>query len=165
MMQRLTSLAFDRPGPGSVRSGVAVCPGKAYALRICGVVSVTLASLLATTAGCSRVVWQPALQDPARVAQREGKLVLVYHWQALNEDCARMDRTVFRTREVCEQLKGIVPIRLDATLQRRQAEELGLSVVPAFVVISPTGEIVRYGHGPMDADRFIAFVVMARLSQ
>jgi len=115
--------------------------------------------------GCSRVPWRLGLDGPMRVAADEGRLALVYYWQPFNGDCQQMDRTVFRSDEVLAQMKGMMPIKLDASFHRKRAEQLGLLKVPSFLVLSPHGEPVRRRAGPMDVDQFLAFLVMAKLSQ
>ena len=125
---------------------------------------VLLAVVLATVAGCSQVTWRVGLGPALKPAERENRLVLVYYWQAFNKDCQRMDRTVFRDKDVAAQIKTMIPVKLDATLERGWGDELGLRGVPSFLVISPSGEYLRRGAGLMDVDQFLAFLVVAKLS-
>jgi hypothetical protein len=76
-----------------------------------------------------------------------------------------MERTVLRSDEILAQVREMIPVRLDATFARKRAEQLGLRQVPGFVVVAPSGEALRRGSGPMNVDQFLAFLVMARLSQ
>ncbi len=124
-----------------------------------------LACAIALCGGCSRVYWRLGLDRAMDVAASEDRLVLVYYARAFNEDCERMDRTVFRSNEVLTQMKDMIPVRLDATFEKKRAAQLGLREVPSFLVIAPNGEALRRGSGPMDVDQFLAFLVMAKLNR
>ncbi|MFH0983328.1 MAG: thioredoxin family protein [Planctomycetota bacterium] len=120
---------------------------------------------LAMGGGCSRVPWRLSLDGALKTAVQEDRLVLVYYWRPFNRDCDQMERTVFRSDEVLAQVREMIPVRLDATFARKRGEQLGLRQVPGFVVLAPNGEPLRRRSGPMDMDQFLAFLVMARLSQ
>lgn len=124
-----------------------------------------LACAIPLCGGCSRVSWRLGLDRAMDVAAREDRLVLVYYAHAFNEDCERMDRTVFRSNDVLTQMRDMIPVRLDATFEKKRAAQLGLRDVPSFVVIAPNGEVLRQGSGPMDVDQFLAFLVMAKLNR
>ncbi len=108
--------------------------------------------------------WRLGPVLPMKEAAREGRAVLVYYWQPFNNDCRQMDRTVFRSKEVLAQMRGIIPVRLDATFNRKQGERLGLRTVPSFLVLGPGGEVLRGRSGIMDVDQFLAFLTVAKLS-
>jgi hypothetical protein len=120
---------------------------------------------LAASGGCGRVIWRPDLQRATQEAGRDGRMVLVYLWEAFNPACAELDRTLFRSEEVLVQMRDMIPVRLDAALQRKEARQLGLTAPPSFAVISPDGELLRRTGQPKDVDQFLAFLVLARLSQ
>ncbi len=109
--------------------------------------------------------WRMSLDHTMKAAARQSRLVLVSYWQPFNKDCSRMDRTVFRSDDVLEQMKNMLSVRMDATFQKKRGAELGFREAPSFMVISPYGEILRRGNGPMDIDQFLAFLVMAKLNQ
>ena len=124
-----------------------------------------LVILLPVCSGCGGINWRLGLEQQMKTAARDGRLVLVYHHEAFNDQCERMERTVFRSPEIVRQTKDMIPVRLDAKFNRKQAARVGLRRVPSFAVLSPSGEILRRGDGPMDVDQFLAFLVVARLSQ
>ncbi|MHC4093784.1 MAG: hypothetical protein ACYSVY_26515, partial [Planctomycetota bacterium] len=70
------------------------------------------ALLLVGVGGCSDIIWRGDLGGAQRQAAKDGRLVLVYYGSAFNQDCARMDRTVFRSREVIDTMAGTIPVRL-----------------------------------------------------
>ena len=123
------------------------------------------AGTIALCGGCSGVHWHFSLDCAMDQAAREDRLVLVYYWQPFNPDCGRMDRTVFRTDEVLAQIRGVIPVRLDATLHRKRGEQLGLREVPSFLVMTPQGELLRRRSGAMGVDRFLAFLAVAKLNR
>ena len=124
-----------------------------------------LAGTVGLCAGCSRVTWRMELDRSLSEAAEDGRLVLVYYWKPFNSDCGRMDRTVFHSKEIAAQMKGIIPVRLDATFHSKLGEQLGMRRIPSFVVIGPKGEVIRRRSGPMDEDQFMAFLVMAKLTR
>lgn len=129
-----------------------------------GVLSFLLV-VLPLCSACDQVHWRVSLDQALKKGERENRLVLVYYWQAFDKDCRRMDAEVFGTEEVLDQIKEMIPVKLDATISRTRGEQLGLREVPSFLVIGPSGEFLRRSSGVMDVDQFLAFLVVARLSR
>ena len=123
--------------------------------------TVTLAMILAAHCGCSEVIWR----GDQRKAAGDGRLVLVYYGTPLDSACARMDRTVFRTREVIDTLAGTIPVRLAPAFHRRWARDLGIRRVPSFVIYGPDGQVINIRQGPMDEAQFRAFVISGKLNR
>ena len=121
--------------------------------------------LLAGVTGCSRIPWRFGPELPLKESARTGRPLLVYFFKAFDSDCEQMDHTVFTAKEVQTQVREMIPVRLDAAWSRKQMEQLGVREVPAFVVVSPRGAVLRRNTGPMDIDKFLAFLVVAKLSQ
>jgi hypothetical protein len=91
-------------------------------------------------------------------------MVVVWYWKPFNRECDLMDRTVFRSEDVLKQMEGVIPVRLHATFSKRWAQQHELTEVPSFVAFGPQGQVLRKRGGPMDADQFLAFLSLARLS-
>lgn len=131
-----------------------------------GFVSLALLATLAAPlcAGCAQVVWRGDLRGSLNRAAEDGRMVVVWYWRPMNRDCDQMARTVFRTEEVVKQMQGTIPVRLHADFSRKWAAEHGVSEVPTFLAYAPDGRILRRRDGVMDADQFLAFLAVARLS-
>ena len=120
--------------------------------------------LLASSVACNTVRWRANLRGAFREAAEDGRMVVVWYWQPLNNDCRTMDRTVFRTEEVLKQMQTTVPVRLHADFSKKWAAENGIAQVPSFIAYTPEGKFLRRREGIMDADQFLAFLAVARLS-
>ncbi|HUU83933.1 MAG TPA: thioredoxin family protein [Phycisphaerae bacterium] len=115
--------------------------------------------------GCSDILWSGNLAGAQRQAAKDGRLVLVYYWSWLNEDCDRMDRTVFNDQAVIDTMAGTIPVRLDAAFHRRWARERGIERLPSFVIYSPDGAVISTRQGTMNEGQFRAFVVSGKLNR
>lgn len=91
-------------------------------------------------------------------------MVVVWYWLPMNADCDQMERTVFGSEEVRKEMEGVIPVRLHAHFSRRWAQQNGVTEVPTFLAIGPEGQVLRKRAGLMDADQFLAFLSVARLS-
>ena len=115
--------------------------------------------------GCSEVMWSGDLSGAQRRAAKDGRLVLVYYWSLANDDCARMDRTVFNDQVVIDTMAGTIPVRLDALFHGRWAKKLGIVQLPSFVIYGPDGQVIGIRQGTMDEAQFRAFVVSGKLNR
>jgi hypothetical protein len=129
---------------------------------LAGLILLSLASLLS---GCAnQLFWRPDLGGAMNLAAREGRIIVVSYWSDFDDDCIRMDQTVFRSPQVLETMKGTVPVRLIAGFSNEWARQAGVSRPPAFVVYGPDGRLLRRKQGYMDEGTFRGFIVAAKLS-
>lgn len=131
--------------------------------RTLGAITILLFCLVLAT-GCSEVRWRPDLGGAMRLAAERNQMVLVAYWSALNPDCQRMEREVFTNPAVREALRGAIPVRLDALLNRRFAETYGLRTVPSFIIFAPDGRILRTAEGYADEGRFRGIIESSRFA-
>jgi len=124
---------------------------------------VLAAAVLLSAGGCSRVFWRPDLGGALRLAAERNQIVVVSYWSVLDADCIRMDDQVFRNKDVVDCLRNTIPVRLSALTSQKFAEDCGLTMVPAFVIFGPDGQILRTAQGYMNEARFRGMVEAARL--
>ncbi len=115
--------------------------------------------------GCSEILWSGDLAGAQRQAASDGRLVLAYYWSPLNEDCARMDRTVFTDQAVIDTMAGTIPVRLDTLFHKTWARRLGFFGPPAFAIYGPDGRVINVRRGGMNDAQFRAFVVSGKLNR
>jgi len=172
LLQGLKSLATTARSPGETRSPESQTKGSDSARRYgCGsdgrrailLGSLAFAFGLSAT-GCSNTVWRPDLGGAMRLAAERNQIVVVQYYSPFNGDCWRMEDEVFTVPEVEQSLRTVIPVRINALLDRSFEREFGLAIIPSFVAIAPDGAELRRASGYLDADRFRAFVDLSRLS-
>lgn len=133
--------------------------------RITPLTRLVLLSLASLLSGCAnQLFWRPDLGGAMNLAAREDRIIVVSYWSDFDDDCIRMDQTVFRSPQVLETMKGTVPVRLIAGFNNEWARQAGVSRPPAFVVYGPDGRLLRRKQGYMDEGTFRGFIVAAKLS-
>jgi hypothetical protein len=133
--------------------------------RVTVLAGLILLSLAGLVSGCAnQLFWRPDLGGAMNLAAREDRFVVVSYWSDFNDDCIRMDQTVFRSPQVLEIMKGTVPVRLIAGFNNEWARQVGVSRPPAFVVYGPEGQLLRRHEGYLDEASFRGFIVAAKLS-
>ena len=131
--------------------------------RMTVLIGLILPCLAGCLSGCAnQLFWRPDLGGAMNLAARENRFVVVSYWSDLNEDCIRMDQTVFRSPNVLEAMRGTVPVRLIAGFNNEWARQAGVSRPPAFVVYGTDGQLLRRQEGYMDEGRFRGFLFAAK---
>ncbi len=119
--------------------------------------------LIAILPGCGGVQWhnrvEPALQRAAGLKQ----LTLVQFRTMTDGTCIEADSLLFGNQDVLKVLKDYQCVRLDYYLSKTLADQLGVSVVPTYVILRPDGSVVDRRAGRIDADEFRAFLKWAVL--
>lgn len=123
-----------------------------------------MAVLPIVISGCGGPFWRPDLGGAMRLAAEQRRMVLVAYWSPFNDGCARMERDVFSLKEVQETMLETILVRLNASTNRKFAEEHGLHAVPSFVIFAPDGRTLRVAQGFLNEGRFRGFIQAARLS-
>lgn len=134
--------------------------------RVAVLAGLILPLLAGLSSGCAnQLFWRPDLGGAMNLAAREDRFVVVSYWSDFNDDCIRMDQTVFRSPQVLETMRGTVPVRLIAGFNNEWARQVGVSRPPAFVVYGPDGQLLRRQEGYMDEGTFRGFIVAAKLAR
>ncbi len=118
-----------------------------------------LAWLLVAPVGCSSIIWETDLETGMARAQREGRRALVQFHTLANPDCTAMEHEVFADEEVQKLMARFVPIRLDAVLNQKLAQQFNVEVVPAFLIVRPDRQLAGIYSGRMSAEKFRLFLI------
>ncbi len=90
------------------------------------------------------VAWGTELSAAFKQAQDENKPVLVDVWAIWCVPCAEMDKTTYRDSRVLEAVKGFVPVKVDADVQKIFIERYRIDAYPTVLVLDAKGnEITR----------------------
>ena len=132
--------------------------------RKCAAV-LSLAGLWAAC-GCAGLTWE---YDPGfafKKAAETDRMVLVYYRTAVCQYSAKMEREVFTDPKVRERLDEFVLLQRDFAVWRAEAERLGITGTPGFVVHRVNGTVAcPPAVGEMSAAEFRAFLAAARLQR
>jgi thioredoxin-related protein len=134
---------------------------KHEAMRI--VQSVLAPGILAVAlVGCGPTRWEMTLERGLTRAAKEQRPALVMFASAMSADCIAMDRDVFPDPQVQKAMETFVPVRLDFLMNRKLAEQLGVTTVPTFLVFRPDRSVAGMAEGKMDVARFGVFLIKYR---
>jgi hypothetical protein len=117
------------------------------------------ALLLLLACGCAdRIKWYPDFNQAQPVAQRDNRPMLLYFWDWLSPDTARLDMQVFPNPRVVAATRHTVNVRLEQTWFRDLARRYDVRATPTFILTDPQGvEHTRRTGVPSDQE-FIAWL-------
>ncbi|WP_166829423.1 thioredoxin family protein [Thalassoroseus pseudoceratinae] len=94
------------------------------------------------------VQWQPNLQAAHRLSQQTGRPMLLVFGASWCHFCHKLeDETLGDPRMAAYVNSMFVPVHLDLDKDQRVAKILGVSAVPATIVLSPQAELVGRHDG------------------
>ncbi len=97
--------------------------------------------------------------DAARQAAAEtGRPLLVEFSSASCPYCVRMDREVLSHPDVQTALESLQTVRVDAWKDEALASRFAVQGVPAYVILTPDGEVAGRLDGFHPVERFITFL-------
>ena len=117
-----------------------------------------LITLLAVNlaAAADGVPWQTNLDTGKRLAAQSGRLVLVHFWAPWCRPCMRMEGEVFLRPETARGLEAnFVPVKLNVDDSQAIARLYGVSMLPADVILTPTGQLVAQLQSPPTASQYV----------
>ena len=124
----------------------------------------SLASTLSTAAepNTPAITWREDLAS-AQAESRERDLPL---WVQFTGpwciNCRRMDRDTFHHTKILEQSRdNFIPIKLRSDVHEQLAVSLGLSALPATVIVKPSGEVILSMEGYADPEELNTFLVQS----
>ncbi len=115
--------------------------------------------LLVTLVGCNAIIWETDLETGMARARQEGRRALVQFHTLASPDCRAMEHEVFADQEVQELMARFVPIRLDAVLNQKLAQQFNVEVVPTFLIVRPDRQLAGIHNGRMSAENFRLFLI------
>ena len=123
-----------------------------------------LALVILVGGGCNGVVWNHDLAGGMRTAAESRRRVLVVFCSASSPDCREMDWTVWNDAKVQEIARKFVPVRQDIFIHRKEAERLGVSEVPAAVVVRADGSVAGTQTGKVTPEAMRFFLIKNRFN-
>jgi hypothetical protein len=120
--------------------------------------------ILCAGSGCTGVNWEHNQQAGLRKAVNNRQRALVEFVSGFDADTNRMHSEVFSDPDVVRLMQRFVAIRLDAGMNKRFAEQLGVSQTPAFFVVRPDMTVSGSYQGTMKADQFRLFLIRNSLN-
>jgi hypothetical protein len=139
--------------------------------RVCRMRESRLSVLTALTAltamfaaGCNSVHWNYHYGLAMKDAQQQQRRAVVLFATGTNPDCREMDWKVFTDPKVREMMREFVPVRQDFFMNRREAEELGVTDVPTIVVVRPDGSIAGSQSGNLTPEELRFFLIRHRFN-
>lgn len=116
------------------------------------------------TTGCNSVHWQYDYSQAATLAANGRCRTVVYFATASNPECREMDWKVWPERYVRELMREFVAVRQDFYLNHQLAAKLGVTEVPAVVVLRPDGTVAGIQTGLLTPEALRIFLIKNRFN-
>ncbi|AGA25802.1 thioredoxin family protein [Singulisphaera acidiphila] len=118
---------------------------------------------VAEGAGPAGIEWRSDLQRANAEAKAKQRLLWVQFTGSWCHFCTLMDGESFiHPKIVGQSRQHFVPIKLQCDTNEEVAAQLGVTGLPATILVSPSGEIVAKHEGYLDPESFHAFLESAR---
>ncbi len=138
--------------PRLIRAGLA-------ALAALGLVGPPLDRASVAGEEARKIAWRDDLGQAQAEAKSRDLLLWIQFTGPWCINCRRMDRSAFaHGGVVAESRERFVPIKLRSDEHEPLALTLGLTTLPATVIVRPNGEVVEKLEGYSDAESFEAFL-------
>jgi hypothetical protein len=125
--------------------------------------TVALSVVIVSVPGCATVNWQSRVEPALQRAGSLNQLVLVQFRTLTDPACMDADVALFSNQEVVKALKSFQCVRLDYVLNKKRADDWGVSVVPTYLILRPNGTQIDRRAGMMDPDEFRFFLNWASI--
>jgi thioredoxin-related protein len=142
---------------GESRAGRPIAP--AFALVF--LQALTLSPTASATDEPRKIAWREDLAQAQAEAKSRNLLLWIQFTGSWCINCRRMDRATFtHAGIVTESRERFVPVKLRSDEHEALAQSLGLTSLPATVVVRPNGEMIDKWEGYGDPDEFGGFLTM-----
>ncbi len=99
------------------------------------------------------------LTDRAKAADADGKILVVEFYTDWCRVCRKFEQTVLADPRVECAMKDVAFVRLDAERGgRAEADRLGVTAYPTFVILGPDGQPRARVRGSMTVDGFVSYL-------
>lgn len=126
--------------------------------------AIAMGALFVGAIGCSRIPWEYNYDWGMRSAVEQRRRAVVVFVSGSNRDAREMDWTVFADARVKDLMEEFVPVRQDFFMHSAKANELGVTEVPAVVVVRPDGSIAGSQSGQFTPESFRLFLIKHRFN-
>lgn len=139
-----------RVQPLAALSTIPAAQRRSRRFALCGLLGLALLA----APGCGpRIKWYPDYTQAQPVAQKQNQPMLLYFWDWLSRDRARMEMEVFSDPDVAAMMRRTVNVRLEQGWFRDRVRQYDVRTVPTFILINPQGaELSRLTGVPAPAD-------------
>ncbi len=101
------------------------------------------------------ISWRSDSDSAIREAANSNKFVLYHFCADWCRPCQHLDTFVFSSPTVIQAVEHhVVPVKVDVDLHPELVKQYGISGIPADVIITPSGRIVKQRTSPNDADGY-----------
>lgn len=118
----------------------------------------TFALMILCASGCSPgIQWRAYAYNPEAVAREAGertRFVYFRHWAV--PACTRFEESVLLDPQVLSATKPYYCIVLAYNVDKRLADEWGVSEPPGVALLGPNGRLLASGSGTMSKDQLLA---------
>ncbi len=109
--------------------------------------------------GCAPGIrWHPDLPQGRQAARADSRPMLLYFWDWLSPDRARMETQVFSDPRVVAAMHRTANVRLEYGWFRDLARQYDVQTVPTFVLTSPEGVEQARLTGVPSPDAFLSWL-------
>ncbi len=109
--------------------------------------------------GQDQISWMTDLEEAQRIANRDGKFLLIHFWSERCGPCKKLDTFVFAHPSVARAIhEHYIPVKINTDEQRGIAASYKIDRIPQDVIVMPNGEIVTKQVSPSKANQYIAMV-------
>ena len=113
-------------------------------------------TVVSNTLAQSGIRWMNNLQDAQRVAQRDGRLILMHFYTDTCGPCRKLEADVFpRTDVAAAMMKNYVPVLIDAQRSRDIAVHYRVERVPWDIITDASGQAVYRCPTPQEPIPYI----------
>jgi thiol:disulfide interchange protein len=104
------------------------------------------------------IPWRTDLTAGEAEAKTSGKKVMAYFTATWCGPCKQMKETTWSDAGVAERLKAYVPVKIDIDQHRDLARKFEVSGIPAFFVLTDSGEVLRQSGAYMEPGQFLEWL-------
>lgn len=110
-------------------------------------------------------VWRHSFSEAEAEAKQLGRPILLHFHASWCGPCRQMDSDVLNTGEVKRMLlERVIGVKVDLDQHPELAEKYGVESIPADVIISPEGKVLKKSVGYQQRDQYVASLVGAEAS-
>ncbi len=124
-------------------------------IRRCHLALLACLVLVSTADAKDAFTWQSNLEQAKQEAAQTNRLVLVHFWAPWCGPCRRLDREVFSRPAVAEAVSAnYVTVKVNVDENRALANSYGIRGIPADVIVTPNGQVVKSLQSPATPDQY-----------
>ena len=103
--------------------------------------------------------WQTDFAEAKKLAKQKQEPLLVHFHAPWCAPCLQMEQSVLNTAQVKQRLgQGITAVKINCETQRAFAKSMGISTLPADLVIAPNGSVLKHSVGAHSVSSYVALI-------